>query len=131
MERTREGAAGGLLGTFAGDATGAPWEGSQPEAGRSARGEHPEVDQDELARTFLEHHEPGRGYGGGMLRLLDVWRSGTPVRQATTAVFPEGSFGNGAAMGAAPVGVLWAHDRTRLETGPGGQRQPDRVGGRA
>ncbi|MBW3560893.1 MAG: ADP-ribosylglycohydrolase family protein [Actinobacteria bacterium] len=143
MERTREAAVGALLGTFAGDAVGAPWEGSEPVAGRSASGrvqgsldrgelrytddtqltlalaehlcEHPGVDQDALARTFLDHHEPGRGYGGGMLRLLDIWRSGTPVDEAATAVFPDGSFGNGAAMRVAPVGVVWAHDPRRLE----------------
>lgn len=144
MVRDREDvAAGALLGTFAGDALGARWEGSLPADGRSvgdrierslARGqlvytddtqlalalaEHlcddPGVDPAGLARVFLAHHEPWRGYGGGMIRLLDVWRSGTPVEDAATAVFPEGSFGNGAAMRVAPVGVLWSHDPERLD----------------
>lgn len=134
--------AGALLGTFAGDAIGASWEGSPSATGRTAadrvrasldRGElrytddtqlalalaehlceHPTVEPQRLADTFLEHHESWRGYGGGMLRLLDVWRSGTPVEEAATVVFPDGSFGNGAAMRVAPVGVLWSHDPVRL-----------------
>lgn len=144
MDRDREQiAAGALLGTFAGDAVGGPWEGSPSVDGRGAadrvgrsldRGEltytddtqltfalaehlcdEPTVDPQGLAEVFLGHHEPGRGYGGGMLRLLEVWRSGTPVAEAATAVFPEGSFGNGAAMRVAPVGVLWSHDPERLD----------------
>lgn len=136
-------AAGALLGTFAGDAVGARWEGSRPVEGRRAadriarsldRGElvytddtqltlaltehlcdEPTVDPQALARVFIEHHEPWRGYGAGMLRLLDVWRAGTPVEEAATTVFPQGSFGNGAAMRVAPVGVLWADDPERID----------------
>ncbi len=144
MDRDREEVvAGALLGTFAGDAVGAGWEGSPPVDGRGAadrvrrsldRGElvytddtqltlavaehlceDPSVDPQALARVFLAHHEPWRGYGGGMRRLLDVWRSGTPIEEAATAVFPEGSFGNGAAMRVAPVGVVWAHEPDRLD----------------
>lgn len=144
MDRDREQiAAGALLGTFAGDAVGAAWEGSPSVDGRGAadrversldRGEltytddtqlafalaehlcdEPTVDPQGLAEVFLEHHEPWRGYGGGMIRLLDVWRSGTPVAEAATAVFPEGSFGNGAAMRVAPVGILWSHDPEQLD----------------
>jgi ADP-ribosylglycohydrolase len=34
---TADAAVGALLGTFAGDAIGRPWEGSSPASGRSAR----------------------------------------------------------------------------------------------
>lgn len=132
--------AGALLGTFAGDALGAPFEGAPPVPGRDAAGrmgpgggtltytddtqlaialathlcDDPWVDPDGLARTFLEHYEAGRGYGAGMHGLVELWRSGMPVAEAATAIFADGSFGNGAAMRVAPVGVLWAHDGDAL-----------------
>ncbi|MGH8907878.1 MAG: ADP-ribosylglycohydrolase family protein [Egibacteraceae bacterium] len=135
-------AAGALLGTFVGDAMGAPWEGRSPTppgAGELriddslARGElrytddtqmalalaehlcvDPQVEPESLARTFLEHFEPDRGYGSGTRQIVARWREGMPAARAATADFPEGSLGNGAAMRVAPVGVLWAHDPIRL-----------------
>ena len=135
-------AAGVLLGTFTGDAIGAPWEGRSPTpAGTGelrleeslahrpmrytddtqmtlALAEHlcatPEVDPEALGRLFVEHFEPDRGYSAGTRRVLDLLRQGTPVANAATAAFPEGSLGNGAAMRVAPVGVVWAHDPDRL-----------------
>ncbi|HEX6257353.1 MAG TPA: ADP-ribosylglycohydrolase family protein [Euzebyales bacterium] len=61
-----------------------------------------------LARRMLARYEPHRGYGPGMRRLVELWRHGHDVESAATAVFPDGSFGNGAAMRVAPVGLLWA-----------------------
>lgn len=135
-------AVGALLGTFAGDALGAGWEGappvdregadrrleravSEPELAYTddtqlmiALAEHllddPTVDPGGFAASILDHFEGWRGYGGGMYRLVDVWRDGVPVDEAATAVFSDGSFGNGAAMRVAPVGVRWAGDRGRL-----------------
>lgn len=135
--------AGTLLGTFVGDAVGSPFEGSSPTpAGAGeylvtqalARGrltytddtqmtlalaEHlcayPEVEPEALARTFLEHFEPGRGYGPGTRAVIAMWREGVPVAKAAAEAFPDGSLGNGAAMRIAPVGVLWAHDAEALE----------------
>jgi poly(ADP-ribose) glycohydrolase ARH3 len=134
-------AAGVLLGTFTADALGARWEGAPPTSRTGgterlalslrapvltytddtqltlALAEHlratPEVDPQGLADVFLDHVEEHRGYGGGMRRLLAVWRSGTPVEQAATAIFPDGSCGNGSAMRAAPVGVVHAGDAAR------------------
>jgi poly(ADP-ribose) glycohydrolase ARH3 len=74
----------------------------------------PEVEPEALARTFLEHYEPDRGYGSGTRRVVERWREGVPVAEAASAVFPEGSLGNGAAMRVAPVGVVWAHDPEML-----------------
>jgi poly(ADP-ribose) glycohydrolase ARH3 len=133
---------GALLGTAVGDAIGAGWEGAHPvdRAGAERRlersvarrelnytddtqlalalAEHllevPTVDASAFAATILEHFEPWRGYAGGMLRLVEVWHAGTPVDEAATAVFPDGSFGNGAAMRVAPVGVRWSHDLERV-----------------
>jgi poly(ADP-ribose) glycohydrolase ARH3 len=134
-------AAGVLLGTFTADALGARWEGAPPTtlSGGTERlalslrapvltytddtqltlalAEHlrtaPDVDPQGLADLILDHVEEHRGYGGGMRRLLDVWRAGTDVEQAATAIFPDGSFGNGSAMRVAPVGVVHAGDAVR------------------
>ena len=128
-------AAGVLLGTFVGDAVAARWEGAEAVELDEARRrlamslstetltytddtqmalalaehlcEHPAVEQAELAATFLEHFEGHRGYGRGMFGIVDAWRSGQDFAGAARSVFPEGSFGNGAAIHVAPVGVVW------------------------
>jgi poly(ADP-ribose) glycohydrolase ARH3 len=128
-------ATGVLLGTFLGDAVAARWEGADAVTLDRARQrlatsleaetltytddtqlalalaehlcEHPDVEPAELAATFLEHFEPHRGYARGMFGIVEAWRSGQDVADAARSVFPEGSFGNGAAMRVAPVGVVW------------------------
>ena len=134
-DRTRSAiAAGVLLGTFVGDALGARWEGHGAVAIPNARArleeslaapelrytddtqltlalaehlcDHPGVDPGALAATFLAHFEHWRGYARGMHGIVDAWREGVAPEAAATAVFPDGSFGNGAAMRVAPIGVL-------------------------
>jgi poly(ADP-ribose) glycohydrolase ARH3 len=127
--------AGALLGTFVGDALGMPYEGLPPAAvptrlemveARRGRGtytddtemmivlaecllEHGSVDEERLARAFLERCDPSRGYGAGTLEVLASWRQGVPVDAAARRLFGgEGSLGNGAAMRIAPVAVLFA-----------------------
>lgn len=132
--------AGALLGTFLGDALGAPFEGARPtdrwddgwsrlEASLArevlthtddtqlmmALAEHlveddPEVDPERLRDRFLDHYEPGRGYGGGMRMIVAAWRRGEPLAQAARTAFDDGSAGNGAAMRVAPVGARWPLD---------------------
>ena len=71
------------------------------------------IDQDDLAHQFAERyqHDPGRGYGAGMHRLLPQIRSGLPWSVATRDLFNgQGSFGNGAAMRVAPLGAFFADD---------------------
>jgi poly(ADP-ribose) glycohydrolase ARH3 len=77
--------------------------------------EHGTAQPEELARRFLAGHDPARGYGGGTLQVFDLWRQGIPVEAAASRVFGgRGSFGNGAAMRVAPVGVLFADRPGRL-----------------
>lgn len=133
-------AVGALLGTFVGDALGMPYEGAAAEAAslplemeeaRLGRGTYTDdtemmiglaevllergvADPEALAARFLAGHDPARGYGAGTLRVFELWRRGVPVADAAAGVFAGGSFGNGAAMRIAPVGVLFAERRERL-----------------
>ena len=134
-------AAGALLGTFVGDALGMAWEGMpaddvpellEMQDVRLGRGTYTDdtqmmialaesllrcdlVDEDDLARTFLAHADPRRGYGSGTLRVFDALRRGRPVAQAASEVFGgRGSLGNGAAMRVAPVAVRFHDDEALL-----------------
>lgn len=66
---------------------------------------------EDVALSFVEHYNPSRGYGPGTTRVLLLLKSGVAWSQAAGMVFSgRGSFGNGAAMRVAPVGLLY-HDR--------------------
>ncbi|WP_026426194.1 ADP-ribosylglycohydrolase family protein [Actinokineospora inagensis] len=72
---------------------------------------HGHIDQDALATSFAEHHDFDRGYGPSVNRMLRLIRTGEPWRDLAAAVFDgAGSYGNGAAMRVAPLGVFFAHD---------------------
>lgn len=133
--------AGSLLGVFTGDALGRPWEGWRPAKGRSGADrvawlgrsevlrytddtqltialalallDDPTVDQDGFVRRILEVYEDGRGYGRGMRTLVARWREGADPSASVTSVFPDGSYGNGAAMRTAPVALRWPDDPER------------------
>jgi poly(ADP-ribose) glycohydrolase ARH3 len=136
MTRDRcEAALGALLGTFVGDALGMPFEGSPSGVipdhlemleARLGRGtytddtemmivlaeslvEHGAVNEERLARAFLEGCDASRGYGAGTLEVLALWRSGVPVVEAAGQLFDgQGSLGNGASMRIAPIAVRFA-----------------------
>ncbi|WP_194837544.1 ADP-ribosylglycohydrolase family protein [Nocardia sp. XZ_19_369] len=75
---------------------------------------HGRVDQDALAAVFADRCEPYRGYGGGTVVVLHEIRDGRPWREAAGAGFGgRGSWGNGAAMRVAPLGVYFAEDLDR------------------
>ena len=134
---SRDAVSGALLGALAGDCIGAPYEGSRPvgrdaavrRVGRAvarrvlrytddtelllALTDHLVDDDDRVAGERLvcrmrERFDPRRGYGAGMRRVVELWRAGCAPDAAVTAVFPDGSYGNGAAMRVAPVGLRWA-----------------------
>ncbi|MEX1141655.1 MAG: ADP-ribosylglycohydrolase family protein [Thermoleophilaceae bacterium] len=137
-----ERALGALLGTFVGDALGMPWEGApvdsipavlEMKGARLGRGTYTDdtqmtialaesllrcdgVDEEDLARTFVAHHDPHRGYGVGTTRVLAQLRAGTPVAEAARQAFAgRGSLGNGAAMRVAPVAVRFFEDEVLLD----------------
>ncbi|WP_084700582.1 ADP-ribosylglycohydrolase family protein [Streptacidiphilus anmyonensis] len=72
------------------------------------------VEQDALARAFAERHDFDRGYGPAMNRMLRLVRQGGEWRELAAGLFDgQGSWGNGAAMRVAPLGVWFAGDPGR------------------
>ncbi len=67
-----------------------------------------------LCRRFVENYVPSRGYGRGARAVLEAMESGEDAVAVAESYFPGGSFGNGAAMRVAPVGLLFNDDTTRL-----------------
>jgi poly(ADP-ribose) glycohydrolase ARH3 len=134
---------GTLLGTALGDAVGAPFEGrrqvevTEVEAwldgdeqlvwtddtamtlglARSLAACDGEVDPQHLGDTFAAgfRAEPWRGYGAGPPRIFAAAARGTPYLDAAAAQFDgRGSYGNGAAMRAAPAAVVGGADLGRV-----------------
>jgi ADP-ribosylglycohydrolase len=73
------------------------------------------IDQEELAQAFARRYkdDPRRGYAGGAHRLPQQIATGEDWRKASYALFDGGSYGNGGAMRAAPIGGYFAGDPER------------------
>ena len=76
--------------------------------------EKQEIEESSLCRAFVSNYVPSRGYGFGARRVLEAMEEGRDYRQVAESHFPGGSFGNGAAMRVAPVGLLFRDDPERL-----------------
>jgi len=76
--------------------------------------ERGEIVEGVLCRAFVSNHVASRGYGRGARAVLDAMEDGRDHRQVAEQHFPGGSFGNGAAMRVAPVGLLFRDDLRRL-----------------
>jgi poly(ADP-ribose) glycohydrolase ARH3 len=72
------------------------------------------IGADHLADCFCKNYEASRGYGAGMRKILDAMVEGRDWQTLVQSLFPGGSFGNGAAMRVAPVGLAFHHDLERL-----------------
>ncbi|MCZ6601569.1 MAG: ADP-ribosylglycohydrolase family protein [Planctomycetota bacterium] len=72
------------------------------------------LDADHLARRWADRMQLTRGYGPGTSKLLRRIKAGEDWRVANKSVFPDGSFGNGAAMRAAPIGLFYHRDAEQL-----------------
>lgn len=128
---------GSLLGLALGDAIGAPFEGSYQGLKPDFRDYLPVVlrytddtemaigvaeslidekgfNADNMAMKFLENYDPFRGYGPGTASILVMLQNGMYWREANRRVFKDGSFGNGAAMRVAPLGLFFSHDAKLL-----------------
>lgn len=73
------------------------------------------IEQDALAAAFARRYQadPKRGYAGGAATLLRGIGEGADWRAAARALFDGGSYGNGAAMRAAPIGGAFWQDPAR------------------
>lgn len=74
-----------------------------------------EIVPDQLARLFAHRfdRDPDRGYGAGAVRLLVRLGEGMDWREVSQGLFNGGSYGNGAAMRAAPIGGYFWGDPER------------------
>ena len=72
------------------------------------------IEQATLCRVFAENYDPRRGYGRGARVLLEAMQQGHDHEHMAATHFPGGSFGNGAAMRVAPVGLAFHRDLDRL-----------------
>jgi ADP-ribosylglycohydrolase len=71
---------------------------------------HEEIDQDALAEAFVRRYrqESWRGYAPGAKRLLQILSDRGDWRLEASRLFGQGSYGNGAAMRAAPIGAYFS-----------------------
>ena len=76
-----------------------------------ARGQ---IEPDQLARNFAANYEAHRGYGRGARLILEAINMGHDYRALTESLFPGGSYGNGAAMRVAPVGLSFHDELDRV-----------------
>lgn len=72
------------------------------------------ITADHLAHCFKLNYHPGRGYGQGVQSILDAMSRGEDWKQLVHTQFPGGSYGNGAAMRVAPIGLAFFGNAARL-----------------
>lgn len=139
MNLTLDQFVGCMVGLATGDALGAPYEGGPVERlvwrllGKASGGcmrwtddtqmtldlansllSYSRVCQNDLASRFASSYRWSRGYGPGTARVLKQIRRGTSWEIASKAVYPEGSYGNGAAMRSAVLALFFANDEKRM-----------------
>ncbi len=132
---------GALVGTAVGDGLGAPFEGrskvSPAEVAAVAWGhleltytddthmmigvaesliKYPDFDGADMARTLVRNYEmePWRGYGPGPPGIFRRIKAGVAWDEAARDDYRGGSYGNGAAMRVAPVGLVYHDDPVKL-----------------
>jgi poly(ADP-ribose) glycohydrolase ARH3 len=77
--------------------------------------EHATFDGADMAARFAENFHPERGYGMAAHALMLQLKEGEPWDEVGGRLFGgQGSYGNGAAMRAAPVGALFFDHLPRL-----------------
>jgi len=140
-EKLRSKFLGSLVGVALGDAIGASREGhgmaAEQDIRHIAKIEHPLRYTDDthmtigvaeslienrgfngahMAKCFADNYfkEPWRGYGPGPPRVFQLLRNGHAWDKAASHIYPGGSFGNGAAMRVAPIGLLLWNDPANL-----------------
>lgn len=72
------------------------------------------IDEAVLCQSFASNYTPSRGYGRGARAVMEAMAEGRDYRAIAAEYFTGGSFGNGAAMRVAPVGLLFRNDTPTL-----------------
>lgn len=134
MENLKSKFVGSLIGTAVGDSLGAGSEGffgyrEVREIGQrytddtammigvaESLVENKGFNGEQMAKRFVENYyqEPWRGYGSTPPRIFRAIKSGISWQEAPQKVFPQGSYGNGAAMRIAPIGLFYYDDPEKL-----------------
>jgi len=74
-------------------------------------------DGEHMAQTFIKNFDPTRGYGLGPPHVFNLIVSGEKWNKASMSLFGgSGSFGNGASMRIAPIGLLYHDDFIRMRS---------------
>ncbi|MCA9201293.1 MAG: ADP-ribosylglycohydrolase family protein, partial [Planctomycetales bacterium] len=73
-----------------------------------------QIESATLQHYFVKNYVASRGYGRGARMVLQAMSEGADHRHWVDSQFPGGSFGNGAAMRVAPIGLVFRHDSTKL-----------------
>ncbi|MFX0068114.1 MAG: ADP-ribosylglycohydrolase family protein [Promethearchaeota archaeon] len=74
-------------------------------------------DGEHMAQTFIKNFDPTRGYGLGPPRVFNLIMSGESWNRASMNLFGgSGSFGNGASMRIAPVGLFYHNDFSQMRS---------------
>ncbi len=131
---------GGVIGAFLGDALGKELEGKRKVSGESIEemkspgyvwdGDYTddtemmisimetllegEFDPELLAQKFVENYHSYRGYGRGAKKVIRLLKEGHEWSEVARLSFPGGSFGNGAAMRIAPIGLFYFYNEDLL-----------------
>lgn len=66
-----------------------------------------EVDEARVLASLAARYDPRRGYGRGARATFEAFEAGASWRDASRAIWPEGSRGNGAAVRVAPIAARW------------------------
>jgi poly(ADP-ribose) glycohydrolase ARH3 len=133
---------GSMVGTAVGDALGAPFEGwwgggekeIEDRADKQSTLQYTDdthmmigvaqsliekkgFDGQHMAHTFIQNYdrEPYRGYGPGPPRIFRSIKSGEAWDKAAEKSYPGGSYGNGAAMRIAPIGLFYYDNPAELK----------------
>jgi poly(ADP-ribose) glycohydrolase ARH3 len=75
-----------------------------------------DFDGEDMAQTFVRNYElePWRGYGPGPPRLFRLIKAGASWDEVAQRLYHTGSYGNGAAMRIAPIGVFYHNNLIKL-----------------
>jgi poly(ADP-ribose) glycohydrolase ARH3 len=75
---------------------------------------HGRIIEERLCDAFVMNYQPTRGYGRGARAVIQEMGSGGDYRSVAQQYFPGGSYGNGAAMRVAPVGLFFRDEHERV-----------------